>query len=292
MSEALSDAHHEPDPGAPSDSGATDHPAFDARARAVETLVLVASVAVLRLVGVLLLVASSYGLGSFDAWFPLLAMVADPNLLVWIALTAAVQFGLRSMRRPGRWALIVLAAPVAVLIATAVRSLPGLAGAGFAGVLGNGVAWIDAGILTLVVLLAVAFSAAFLGRERRRSARIAGGLLALGGLLTLVLVWQAFMAYFTLFGSEPVITPAQEDVYLVTAALTLAAFVGAVVFAAVSGRRGLIITSCIVGCLGLIITFAVPVPADRFFPEPTPEPVERGGGSTCMSPGDPHCIGG
>ncbi|WP_448808915.1 hypothetical protein [Agromyces bauzanensis] len=67
---------------------------------------------------------------------------------------------------------------------------------------------------------------------------------------------------------------------------------GAVVFAAVSRRRGLIITSCIIGCLGLIIAFAVPVPADRYFPEPTPAPVERGGGSSCMSPGDPNCIGG
>ncbi|WP_448003355.1 DUF6234 family protein [Agromyces bauzanensis] len=296
MSEALSDAHPDPDPSGLQDSGTTDRPMFDVRARAVETLVLVASVVVLRLVGVLLLVISSYGLGSFDAWFPLVAMVADPNLLVWIALTAAVQFGLRSMRRPGRWALIVLAAPVAVLLATAARSLPSLAIAGFAGVLGNGVAWIDAGILTMVVLLAIAFSAAFLSRERRMSARIAGGLLALGGLLTLVLLWQAFETYFTLFGSQPVVTRADEDRYLVTAALTLGALVGAVVFAAVSRRRGLIATSCIVGCLGLIVAVAVPVPADRFFPEPSPEPTpapaERGGGSSCMSPGDPNCIGG
>lgn len=270
---------------------APDRPTFDVRARAVETGLLVASVVALRLVGVLLLVASSYGLGSIDALFPLVAMVADPNLLAWIALTAAVQFGLRSMRRPGRWALIVLAAPVAVLLATALRSLPGLAGAGFGAVLGNGIAWLDAGILTVVVALAVAFSAAFLGRERRRSATIAGGLLALGGLLTLVLVWQAFETYFTLFGSQPVVTPADEDRYLVTAAIALAALVGAVVFAAVSRRRGLIITSCVVGCLGLIVAFAVPVPADRFIHEPPPAP-DGGGGSSCYGPGDPNCIGG
>lgn len=270
---------------------APDRPAFDPRARAVETLVLVASVVVLRLVGVLLLVASSYGLGSLDALLPLIALVADPNLLAWIGLTAAVQFGLRSMRRPGRWALIVLAAPVAVLLATALRSFPGLAGAGFGAVLGNGIAWLDAGILTVVVALAVAFSAAFLGRERRRSARIAGGLLALGGLLTLVLVWQAFETYFTLFGSEPVVTPADGERYLVTAAATLAAFVGAIVFAAVSRRRGLIITACIAGCFCLIVAFAVPVPADRFIPEPAPAP-DGGGGSSCYGPGDPNCIGG
>ena len=273
--------------GAPAD----ERPTFDVRARAVETLVLVASVVVLRLVGVLLLVASSYGLGSFDALFPLVAMVADPNLLAWIVLTAAVQFGLRSMRRPGRWALIVLAAPLAVLLATALRSLPSLATAGFVGVLGNGIAWIDAGILTAVVALAVAFSAAFLGRERRRSARISGVLLALGGLLTLVLAWQAFETYFTLFGSVPEVTPADEDRYLVTAALALVALVGAVVFAALSRRPGLIITSCIVGCLGLVVAFAVPVPADRFIPEPPPAP-DGGGGSSCYGPGDPNCIGG
>ena len=283
-------------PHAGDDTGASatvapDRPRFDVRARAIETVVLVASVVVLRLLGVLILVISSYGLGSTDVLFPLLAMVADPNLLVWIALVAAVQFGLRSMRRPGRWALIVLAAPVAVFVATAVRSLPSLAGAGLGAVLGNGIAWIDAGILTAVVALGIAFTAAFLARERRTSARIAGGLLALGGLLTLVLAWQAFETYFVLFGSEPVVTPADEDRYLVTAALTLVACVGAIVFAAVSRRRGLIITSCIVGCLGVIVAFAVPVPADRFMPEPAP-PVEDGNYRPCFGEGDPNCIGG
>lgn len=291
----MTEARSEADNDAGADAPVTrDRPTFDVRARAVETIVLVASVVVLRLLGVLLLVVSSYGFGSIDALVPLVAMVADPNLLAWVALTAAVQFGLRSMRRPGRWALIVLAAPVAVLLATALRSLPGSASAGFAGfgaVLGNGIAWIDAGILTAVVALGIAFSAAFLGRERRRSARIAGGLLALGGLLTLVLVWQAFETYFTLFGSEPVVTPADEDRYFVTAAFTLVSFVGAVVFAAVSRRRSLIIASCIVGCLGLIVTFAVPVPADRFIPEPPPAPAEDGGGG-CFGEGDPNCIGG
>ena len=270
---------------------ATDRQVFDLRARAVETVVLAASVVVLRVLGVLLLVISSYGLGSTDALFLLLAMVADPNLLVWIALVAAVQFGLRSMRRPGRWALIVLAAPVAVFVATAVRGLPGLAGAGFGTVLGNGIAWIDAGILTAVVALGIAFTAAFLSPGRRKSARIAGGLLALGGLFTLVLAWQAFETYFVLFGSEPVVTPADEDRYLVTAALTLVAYVGAIVFAAVSRRRGLIITSCIIGCLGVIVVFAVPVPADRFAPEPAP-PVEEGNYRPCFGEGDPNCIGG
>ncbi|MCD2443049.1 hypothetical protein LQ757_12270 [Agromyces sp. SYSU K20354] len=287
MSGALSEA--DGDTGA-SGPVAPDR-AFDLRARVVETVVLVTSVVVLRLLGVLLLVVSSYGLGSTDALFPLIALVADPNLLTWVALTAVVQFGLRSMRRPGRWALILLAAPVAVLLATAVRSLPSLAGAGLAAVLGSGIAWIDAGILTAVVALGIVFSAAFLGRERRTSARIAGGLLALGGLLTLVLLWQAFETYFTIWGSPVVVTPAQEDRYLVTAALTLGAYVGAIVFAAVSRRRGLIITACIIGCLGVILAFAVPVPADRFFPEPAPAP-EVPRGPTCMGEGDPNCIGG
>ncbi len=280
---------------ADSDSGASaavapDRPSFDLRARAIETVVLVASVVVLRVLGVLILVISSYGFGSVDVLLPLVRIVADPNLLVWIALAAAVQFGLRSMRRPGRWALIVLAAPVAVLVATAVRSLPGLAGAGLGAVLGNSPALIDAGILTAVVALGIAFTAAFLDRERRRSAKIAGGLLALGGLLTLVLVWQAFETYFVLFGSEPVVTPADEDRYLVTAALTLVAYVGAIVFAAVSRRRGLIITSCIVGCLGVIVAFAVPVPADRFMPEPAPPAAPRP--YPLCHEGDPDCIGG
>lgn len=284
-------------PAADDDTGAspsvaTDRPAFDLRARAIETVVLVASVVVLRVLGVLLLVVSSFELGSIDVpLIPLVLMVADPNLLVWIALAAAVQFGLRSMRRPGRWALIVLAAPVAVFVATAVRSLPLPAGAGLGAVLGSGIAWIDAGILTAVVALGIAFTAAFLSPGRRRSARIAGGLLALGGLLTLVLAWQAFETYFTLFGSEPVVTPADEDRYLVTATLTLGAFVGAIVFAAVSRRRGLIITSCIVGCLGVIVAFAVPVPADRFMPEPA-APVEEGNYRPCFGEGDPNCIGG
>lgn len=284
-------------PEADDDTGASgpvapDRPKFDLRARAVETVVLVASVVVLRVLGVLLLVVSSYELGSIDVpLIPLVQMVADPNLLVWIALTAAVQFGLRSMRRPGRWALIVLAAPVAVFVATAVRSLPGLAGAGLGAVLGSGIAWIDAGILTAVVALGIAFTAAFLSPGRRTTARIAGGLLALGGLLTLVLAWQAFETYFTLFGSEPEVTPADEGRYLVTATLTLVAYVGAIAFAAVSRRRGLIITSCIAGCLGVIVAFAVPVPADRFAPEPAP-PVEDGNYRPCFGEGDPNCVGG
>jgi len=270
---------------------APDRTRFDLRARAIETAVLVASVVALRLLGLLILLISSYGPGSTEVLFPLVAMVADLNLLVWIALVAAVQFGLRSMRRPGRFALIVLAAPVAVFVATAVRSLPSLAGAGLGAVLGNGIAWIDAGILTAVVALGVLFTAAFLGRDRRRSARIAGGLLALGGLLTLVLVWQRFETYFVIWSGPVTATPAQEDRYLVTAALTLVACVGAIVFAAVSRRRGLIITSCIVGCLGLIVAFALPVPADRFMPEPAP-PVEDGNYRPCFGEGDPNCIGG
>lgn len=288
MSGALSEAD-----GGTGASGpvAPDRPMFDVRARVAETVVLVASVVVLRVLGVLLLVVSSYGLGTIDSLLPLVAIVADPNLLAWVALTSAVQFGLRSMRRPGRWALIVLAAPVAVLLATAVRSLPDLAGAGFGAVLGSGIAWIDAGILTAVVALGIAFTAAFLGRERRTSARIAGGLLALGGVLTLVLVGQAIETYFRIWSAPSVVTPAQEDRYLVTASLTLVAFVGAIVFAAVSRRRGLIITSCIVGCLGLIVALAAAVPTDRFFPEQAP-PTDEPRGPTCMGEGDPNCIGG
>lgn len=282
---------------ADSDSGASaaiapDRPGFDVRARGLETVVLVASVIVLRLLGVLLLAVSSYGLGSFDVLLPLVRIVADPNILVWIALAAAVQFGLRSMRRPGRFALIVLAAPVAVLLTTVVRSLPSLVGgASLGAVLGNGIAWIDAGILTAVVALGIAFTAAFLSRERRRSAKIAGGLLALGGLLTLVVVWQWFETYFVIWSGPVTATPAQEDRYLVTAALTAVAFVAAIVFAAVSRRRSLIITSCIVGGLGLIIAFAAQVPTGRFFPEPA-APVEEPRGPTCMGEGDPNCIGG
>jgi hypothetical protein len=293
MSGALLDAHPEPAPsGSPDPTAPADgRPTFDVRARARETLVLVASVVVLRVVGIVLLVASSFELDSIDALITLVALVADPNLLVWIALTAAMQFGLRSTRHPGRWALIVLATPVAVLLATALRSIPALASAGFAAALGNGIAWIDAGILTAVVLLGVLFSAAFLGGQRRRSGKIAGGLLALGGLLTLVLLWQAFETYFTLFGSEPVVTQADEDRYLITAALTIAALVGGVVFAAVSRRLGLIITACVIGCLGLVVAFAAPVPADRFTPAPAPAPAEPGGAS-CYGPGDPNCLGG
>jgi hypothetical protein len=299
MSGALPEAHSDDNaPAAVAPAPVT----FDLRARAVETGVLVASIIVLRLLGLLLLVVSSYRLGSVDALYPFVAMVADPNLLAWIALTAAVQFGLRSMRRSGRWALIVLAAPVAVLLATTLRSIPSLALSGPAAVLGNGIAWVDAGILTAVVALGLVFPAAFLGRERRTSARVpsverrtsarvAGALLALGGLLALVLVWQAFETYFTLFGSQPVVTPAQETRYLVTASLTLAALVGAIVFAAVSRRRGLIIASSIVGCLGLIIAFAVPVPADRFRPEPPPPPAEHHY-APCFGEGDPNCVGG
>ena len=68
----------------------------------------------------------------------------------------------------------------------------------------------------------------------------------------LVLLWQAFETYFTLSGDRMVPTPEQENRYVITAALTLACGVGAIVLAAVSRRRGLIITAGIVGCLGLI----------------------------------------
>src|SRR5688572_21676431 len=152
---------------------APDRTRFDVRARVIETVVLVASVVVLRLLGVLLLVVPSYGFGSIDVLLSLARIVADPNLLVWIALVAAVQFGLRSMRRPGRWALIALAAPVAVVVTSAVRSFPSLAGGGLVAVLGNGIAVIDAGIFTAVVALGIAFTAAFVSPGRRTSARIA-----------------------------------------------------------------------------------------------------------------------
>ncbi|MET4157113.1 hypothetical protein [Agromyces sp. PvR057] len=292
MSGTRSDAHDDPGATAEADN---DRPTFDLRARGVETVVLVASVVVLRLLGVLLMVASSSGLDSFDAFIPLVAMVVDPNVLVWIALAAAVQFGLRSMGRPGRWALIVLAAPVAVVVVNAVRSIPSLGAAGLGALFGNPVAWIDAGILTLLVALGIAFTAAALGGERRTSSRIAGVLLALGGLLTLLLVWQWIAANLVIWASRPTPTPEQENLFLVTAAVTLGALVGAIVFAALSRRRGLIVASCIVGCLGLVITLAVPVPTDRFAPEPPPaptEPAEPGGGHSCMSPGDPNCVGG
>ena len=63
MSGALS--HARDDTGA-NEKIAPERPSFDVRARAIETVVLVASVIVLRLLGVLLLVASSYELGSID----------------------------------------------------------------------------------------------------------------------------------------------------------------------------------------------------------------------------------
>ncbi|WP_157415440.1 hypothetical protein [Agromyces allii] len=289
MSGAQPYAPGDPDTSTPA---ATERPAFELRPRLVETAVIVASVVVLRAVGLLLIVLSSSGLNSFDVLPRLVVMVVDWNLLVWVALAAAVQLGLREMRRPGRWALILAAVPVAVLIATAVRSLPGSLGLGFVGVLGNGIAWLDAGILTVVVALGLAFTAAALGRERRTSARIAGVLLALGGLLTLVLLWQAFETYFALFGSTPDVTDADANRYVVTASITLGVLVGAIVFAAISRRRGLIITACIAACLGLIVAVAVPVPYDRFAPAPELVPVDPGGVNGCMGEGDPNCVGG
>lgn len=129
---------------------------------------------------------------------PFVAMVVDPNLLVWVALVAAVQFGLRSMPRPGRMALVVVAAPVAVLLVGTVRALPMLPQSGLVGLLGNGVSWFDAGILTVVVALGVAVAAAAgtapVAGARRWAAPVAGGLLALGGLLVLILAWQAARA--------------------------------------------------------------------------------------------------
>ena len=182
-----------------------------------------------------------------------------------------------------------------MIVASVLRNLAGVLGAGIFGVLGSGIAWLDIGILTIVVALGMAFTAAVLGRERRRSASIAGGLLAVGGLLALVLLWQAFETYFTL-GDPVVVAPEQETRYVITASLTLACLVGAIVLAALSRRRRLIITACIVGCLGLIVAIAVPVPLDRFVPRPlggaTVVHEPGGGGGSCSGPGDSHCVGG
>lgn len=266
---------------------------FDVRDRAIETVVIVASVVALRALGLLLLLASSPGRSSdpLATLVPFLAMVFDLNLLAWVAIAGAVQFGLRSMRRPGRWALIVLAVPVAVLLVNLLRNLPGLVQAGPLAALANGVAWLDAGILTVVVALGLAIAAGFVGRDHSTPARIASVLLALGGLLTLVLAWQAFATYFTLGSTPDEPTQAEGDRYLVTAGLTAAAFIGAIVCAAVSRRRGLIIASSVVGCVGLVLAFVLQVPSGRFIPDPEPAPAP-GGGSSCYGEGDPNCIGG
>lgn len=293
MSGALPDAT--PDPTGHSATLTTERSPYDLRTRAIETVVLVASVIVLRMLGMALLVVSTFQIGSPDSILTFILLIADPNLVAWIALTAAVQFGLQSMRRLGRWALIVLAAPVSVILASMLRNLAGVLGAGIYGVLGGGIAWLDTGIMAVVVALSMAFTAAVLGRGRRRFASIAGGLVAVGGVLTLVLLWQAFETYFTLSGDRVVPTPEQQNRYVITAALTLACLVGAIVLAAVSRRRGLIITAGIVGCLGLVVALAVPVPLDRFVPRPsgeTPVVDEPGGGGSCYGPGDPNCIGG
>ena len=287
-----SDASAEPD-AAPAPLA----PVFDVRARLLETVVLVASVVALRIVGLVLIVLSASGPGSdpLGMLLPFVAMVVDPNLLVWVALAAAVQFGLRSMPRPGRMALVVVAAPVAVLLVGTVRALPMLPQSGPIGLLGNGVSWFDAGILTVVVALGVAVAAAGtapVAGARRWAAPVAGGLLALGGLLVLILAWQAIEAYFTLGGTPVVVTPEQGDRYLVTSGLTVLAFAGAAVSAVLSRRRWLVVTSVVVGGVGLILAFALQVPAGRFLPGPAPEPAPGPGGSSCYGEGDPNCIGG
>lgn len=105
----------------------------------------------------------------------------------------------------------------------------------------------------------------------------------------MVLVWEWLSANLAIWASRPTPTPEQENLYVVTAALALGALLGAIVFAAVSRLPALIIISCIAGFLGLVITFAVPVPSDRFDPEPPPAPVDTGGGGGCL--GD-DCVGG
>lgn len=285
-------------PAEPDAATAPPAPVFELRARLLETVVLVASVVALRIVGLVLIVLSTSSPGSdpLGMLLPFVAMVVDPNLLVWVALAAAVQFGLRSMPRPGRMALVVAAAPVAVLLVGTVRALPMLPQSGPIGLLGNGVSWFDAGILTVVVALGVAVAAAAgtapVAGARRWAAPVAGGLLALGGLLVLILAWQAIEAYFTLGGTPVVVTPEQGDRYLVTAGLAVVAFAGAVVSAVLSRRRWLVVTSVIVGGVGLILAFVLQVPAGRFLPGPAPEPAPGPGGSSCYGEGDPNCIGG
>ncbi|MFF2371236.1 hypothetical protein [Agromyces sp. NPDC058110] len=285
MSGALSDA----DDTGTNEPVEYERPQFDLRTRAIETVVLVASVVVLRALGVVLLVASSQIEGSIDILIPFVVMLFDLNLLVWIALTAAVQFGLRSMGRGGRWTLIVVAAPVAVMLAHAVRGIASLASSGLAGVLGDPVSWTDAGILTLIVVLGIAFTGALLGRERRTSARISGWLIAVSWLLVMLLLWEALAAGLSTWGSSRSLIPEQENLYVVTAVLTFGTVVAGFVFAAVSRRPALIIIACAVGLLGLVIAIAMPVPADRFDPKPPPATVDPGGGGGCL--GD-NCLGG
>lgn len=259
-------------------------------ARAIETVALVASVAGVRLVGVLLLSASSWSASSPTAALGMVSAIFDATLLVWVGLVAAVQFGMRRAPRSRRWMLVALAAPVAALLCAFFGSLPGPL-AGFGSPLANPIALIDGTIFTMVVGLGVVIAAACLAPDRRAMAASAAVLLAIGTLLALVLVWQFFDVYFTLWGVPITVTEAHGDRYLVTATAAVAAFVGALALAISVRRRALTVTAWTLTMIGLVISFAAQVPQGRFIPDPPPPPAERPY-TPCFGEGDPNCVGG
>lgn len=258
------------------------------QARAIESLVLVASALGVRLVGVLLLFGSAGSANSAAAATGMVGAIFDPTLFVWVGLVAAVQFGMRRAPRPRRWMLVVLAAPTATLLRALFGSLPGVFTWSW---VADPITWISGTIFTIVVGLGVVIAAACLSRERRAMAGGAAALLAIGSLLTLVLMWQFLDVYFTILGAPVTVTEADGDRYLITAGVAAAALVGAVALAIAIRRRGRIILASVIAAIGLLITFAVQVPQGRFIPDPPPPPTEREY-TPCFGEGDPNCVGG
>lgn len=279
-----------PSPIAPPPTEAAAAQRTPARARAIETLVLVASVVGVRLVGVLLLSASSWSVDATRGPFGELGAVFDVTLLLWVGLVAAVQFGMRRARRSWRWTLVVLAAPAAVLVSSIIASIPAmLSGLGprFASLL----TVIEGIIFLIVVGLGLVIAAACLAGKRRAISGSAAVLLAVGSLLALVLLWQFFELYFVLWWTPPAVTEEHGIRYLVTAGAAAAALLGALALAIAARRRGLIITAGALAAAGLIVAFALQVPQGRFIPDPPPPPAERSY-TPCFGEGDPGCVGG
>lgn len=267
--------------------GATTHPTR-LQARVIETLVLAASTLGVRLLGVMLLFASAGSASSPTAALGVVAAIFDATLFVWAGLVVAVQFGMPRASRQWRWALVVIAAPVAALLCALPGALSGaLGGIGAA----NPITWINGTVFTIVVGLGVVVAAACLDRERRSLRGGAAALLAIGSLLTLVLMWQSIDVYFTLWGAPVTVTEADGNRYLITAGAAAASLLGAVALAIATHRRGLIITATVVAAIGLLIAFTVQVPQGRFLPDPPPPPVDRSYNG-CMGEGDPNCVGG
>lgn len=260
------------------------------QARAIETLVLVASALGVRLVGVVLLSGSAGSANSAAGVLDMVGAIFDAILFVWVGLIAAVQFGMRRATRRSRWALVVLAAPTAALLCALLGMLPGVL-VGFGPPVTDPTTWINGVVFTIVVGLGVVIAAAGLSRERRAMASSAAALLAIGSLLALVLMWQFLDVYFTLWGAPVTVTEADGDRYVITAGVATAALIGAVALAISVRRRSLIITASVLAAIGLIITFATQVPQGRFIPDPPPPPAERPY-APCFGEGDPNCVGG